>query len=334
MDKLRYYKCYINNPNYEIQINEPTLFEIKPGETLEQITQIVKTNLKLSETQTVDFICLIRKHNDYKDFKAGVFFLGKGKYTLDQIINRLKNPNPPTVKITIPEGLRYDEIAHIIATRSQNILPNFNKTLYIRYATNPQSLPFYDAYPFLKTTKTLEGFLYPATYTFEYSDTTEKIIKKQLDAYNKYVYIIIQKAKLKDNTILKKLNSYKILILASIIERETTNDFTERRMVADILLRRLFTNRPLEVDATLLYPKKNWSAPITIKDKQSNSPYNTYKHLGLPPTPISNPDQSAIEAVLNPLPNQYWYYLHGKDGKIHYAKTYLQHLNNIKLYLR
>ena len=331
---LKYYKCYISAPDYKIEIKEPSLFKIEKGETLEGIVQLARTNLKLSEPQTTDLMCLIRKNNDYKDFKAGIFYFKEGEYTLNQIINRLKNPNPPTIKVTIPEGLRYDEIASTIATKVKGILPNFDKTLYIQYAADPKSLPFYKTYPFLQDVKTLEGFLYPATYSFEYLDTTENIIQKQLNAYNKYIYTIIQEARLKNNEITKKLNDYEILILASIIERETTNDFTERRMVADILLRRLFAKRPLEVDATLLYPKKNWSAPITPKDKQSSSLYNTYRYQGLPPTPISNPGQSAVKAVLNPLPNQYWYYLHGKDGKIRYAKTYLQHLNNIKLYLR
>ncbi len=334
--KLSYYLCYIKKPTQKFTLEKAVLFKIDQGESLKGIINTLSKNLPLSERDQKDLVCLIRKNNDLKDFKAGYFYFEPQTYTLYDIIERLKNPNPPVLTVTIPEGLRYDEIADIFAKKLSFEFARFNKSEYLKLIEDPSYVSkIFKEYEFITSTlKNLEGFLYPATYKIQFNETAEEILAKQLRAYNSYIHQMVEKAKKENNPIVQKYSEYEILILASIIERETTQDLTEKQMVADILLRRLENRMLLQTDATLLYPLKDWRAPITKQVKEDDNPYNTYKYLGLPPTPISNPGKDSVYAVLNPIPNQYWYYLHGKDGKIRYARTYQEHVENIRRYLR
>jgi UPF0755 protein len=127
------------------------------------------------------------------------------------------------------------------------------------------------------------------------------------------------------------------LTLASIVQREAAND-ADTPLIAGILLNRLNQQMPLDVDATLQYARgdkgKGWWASITLADKKTISPYNTYINVGLPPHPISNPGIPAIEAVLNPAKTDCLYYLHDKNHITHCAVTYADHQANIEKYLK
>src|SRR5581483_2493272 len=119
---------------------------------------------------------------------------------------------------------------------------------------------------------------------------------------------------------------------ASIIERETKSE-EERPIVAGILLKRINAGWPLQADATIQYALGNWD-PVNADDLKIQSPYNTYLNTGLPPTPICNPGLSSINAAKNPTQSNYWYYLHDKDGQIHYATTIDEQNANIAKYLQ
>jgi UPF0755 protein len=105
-------------------------------------------------------------------------------------------------------------------------------------------------------------------------------------------------------------------------------------VVSDIFWRRLKVGQRLESDATLNYILKSSDPSLSAEDLKNPSPYNTYKHYGLPPGPISNPGINAIKAAINPQPNEYWYFLTGKDGQTRFATTYQEHLRNKNLYLK
>jgi UPF0755 protein len=124
-----------------------------------------------------------------------------------------------------------------------------------------------------------------------------------------------------------------VIILASILEREA-NDETSMRMVAGILENRLRDDMPLQVDAVFQYYTGKGSSDLTLEDLTTDTPYNTYTNIGLPPQPIGNPGLMAIEAVLNPTPSDYYYYLTGDDGEFYYAKTFEEHKRNKARYLR
>jgi UPF0755 protein len=129
----------------------------------------------------------------------------------------------------------------------------------------------------------------------------------------------------------KKLDE--IITMASIIEGEAVKD-EDRRLITDILWRRIEIGMPLQVDTTFMYINGKSSSELTKADLKINSPYNTYVNKGLPPGPISNPGIEAINAVIFPTANKYLYYLSDKNGDMHYAETFAEHIRNKEKYLK
>ena len=211
------------------------------------------------------------------------------------------------LKVTLIEGWRREEIAEKF---SQVGLENFNRK------------------EFLESTAGLEGKLFPDTYFLSRKADTVQIISLLTKTFDKKAGSI----------------SEQNLILASLVEREVPHE-DDRPVVAGILQKRLAAGWPLQVDATIQYLVGNtrcrrqpencdwWPNGLTASDLKINSSYNTYLNLGLPPTPICNPGLSAIKAVLNSIPTDYWYYLSDKSGNTHFAKTAEEHNQNIQKYL-
>jgi UPF0755 protein len=104
-------------------------------------------------------------------------------------------------------------------------------------------------------------------------------------------------------------------------------------MVADLFLRRMKIGMPLQADSTLTYVTGKTSAELTMNDLRATDPYNSYKNLGLPPTPISNPGINAIRGAIKPEPNNYIFFLSDIDGTTHFSETYDEHLRLKKKYL-
>jgi UPF0755 protein len=123
-----------------------------------------------------------------------------------------------------------------------------------------------------------------------------------------------------------------IVTMASIVEDEAANT-KDRTMIAGILWRRIHLGLALQADPTLVYVTGKNDSQLTIQDLLSASPYNTYVHKGLPPTPIGSPSLGSIEAAAEATSSAYLYYLADKNGVTHYAKTYAQQLRNERLYL-
>ncbi len=124
-----------------------------------------------------------------------------------------------------------------------------------------------------------------------------------------------------------------IVILASLLEEEASTS-EDRRIVSGILWKRLSMGMLLQVDATFQYINGKGSLELTLDDLKIDSPYNTYKYKGLPPTPISNPGLDSIRAAVIPTKTNYLYYLSERDGTMHYATTFAEHLRNKARYLR
>lgn len=176
---------------------------------------------------------------------------------------------------------------------------------------------------------TLEGFLYPDTYNvFENANIEDIILKVLQQGFNRQANLTVKEEAQK-----QEMSFYETLILASIVQKESLTK-EEMPIVAGIFLNRLRNNIRLQSDATLSYILKDKDAAHDYKATQVDSPFNTYKHKGLPPSPISNPSITAINAVIHPTQTNYLYFLHRlRDGKIFYAQTYEDHLNNKRKYL-
>ncbi len=215
-----------------------------------------------------------------------------------------------SVRLTIPEGMRAADIATIVS----EALPNISKDEYIKFATEH------------------EGYLYPETYFVPPSFTAADVVALQRTTYEERV------AGLRPRIDESDFVEYEVLTLASIIEREA-NDEQSMRMVSGIFQNRLAIGMALQADASIEYtldvPLNELGAGELAQNlRELDSPYNTYKNAGLPPTPISNPGLTAIKAVLEPIPSEYFYYLTDDEGNFYYAKTLNEHNDNISRYLQ
>jgi UPF0755 protein len=178
----------------------------------------------------------------------------------------------------------------------------------------------------------IEGVYYPDTYLIPTDETGQEVAKRFIDRFNETFAPYFQKfqdANIRWVTALK---------IASLIEREAGGP-SDMKIISGIIWNRLDADMLLQIDATMQYthgkqPDGSWWGTIDLAQKTSDSPYNTYLHKGLPPTPICSPSITSIEAVLEPEKTDCLFYLHDKDGQIHCAKTYAQHVKNIKLYLQ
>lgn len=211
------------------------------------------------------------------------------------------------ITVTLPEGLTTKEMAEVLGGK----LTSFNKEEFVYLA------------------KDLEGYLFPDTYFFFGSANASDVFKMMRDNFNKKVTTALAEDIEKSG---KSVDE--IIIMASIIEAESFDGVGEKETISGILWKRIEKGMKLQVDATSGYQYNKKPSEITDAERKEDSPYNTYLHLGLPPTPIGNPGVLSIKAAIHPKDSAYFFYLHDKDAKIHYAKTYEEHKANINKYLK
>jgi len=227
--------------------------------------------------------------------------------------------NPYIRYVRIPEGLRKEEVADIYA-----------HTL----AWNDQ-----DVKQFLgdsgTTQSDLEGYYFPSTYILPVDASGEDVKNAMLDKFDKNVTSVTNS---KNDVIDKnKVSMDTILKVASLIQREAAGK-QDMNLISGIIWNRIWNGMSLDIDATLQYAKgtdaNGWWPQVLSKDKNINSPYNTYKNEGLPPTPIANPGLDAIKAAYNPTKTNCIFYFHDNNHQIHCSKTYEQHKSLIAEYLK
>jgi len=162
-----------------------------------------------------------------------------------------------------------------------------------------------------------EGYMFPDTYYLNNTNIIDELISKARANFNEKVGEI----------------SYDDLILASILEKEL-QILEDKKIGAGVLLNRLNIGMALQVDASLTYILGKSSAELTQEDLDLDSPYNTYRYSGLPPTPICNPGLESVEAALNPTDTDYWYYLTTPQGETIFSRTFEEHKQAKWEYLR
>jgi UPF0755 protein len=227
-------------------------------------------------------------------------------YSLFQTVSTLFK-GPVEIWVTIPEGLRREEIAGKFATSLDKDSAFVNE--------------------FLQASKGQEGYLFPDTYLFPKDASASAIVKRMTTTFSSKTSGFEPKG--------SSLSFSETVTVASLLERETKTD-EERPTVAGIIMNRLDAGMPLQIDASVQYAvgtSKNWWPILTLEDLKINSPYNSYKFATLPPGPIASPGLSSLKAAFSPLENDYWYYIHDESGQIHYAKTLQEHNANVAKYL-
>lgn len=295
--------------------DEKVRFEIKEGETGAQILQNL-VSVKILDQKQIPYLKVFMRLNEIPEMKQGVFRVPKN-LTAQELFDLLQKPENPDIWITIREGMRKDQIAKLLEDEFKKE-PDavFQATKFLALTEDPTYIATLGLT--IEGLSNLEGFLFPDKYLLPKQSTEDYVIKTLVNTF-----------------ILKTggVYTYEDIIIASMVEREGMTD-QDRPMIADIIKRRLKEGWLLQIDATLLYYYKDWKRVLSKADIDFDQPYNTYTRPGLPPTPIANPGLSAINATKNPRPNQYYFYIHSKDGTPYYATTYQEHLLNIANYLR
>lgn len=288
------------------QNRERKIFVVSPGESVRSIATRLK-NEQIIKDQIAFFVKVKLLDRD-NALQAGDFRLSPSM-DLDTVISELTH-GTLDVWLTTLEGWRVEEIALKLA--QELAIP---ESEFLKYAR--------------------EGYMFPDTYLLPKDATAAGIVNIFLDNFEKRVT-----PEIREGFTSQGLNIDEGIILASIVEREGRSS-EDRPVISGILLNRLKQNHPLQADATLQYAlgyqaeeKTWWKKSLFESDKEIDSSYNTYQQRGLPPAPIANPGLISIRAVAFPKDSPYWYYLHDREGVIHYAQTLEEHEMNIARYLR
>lgn len=278
---------------------------VAPGSTFHEVADTLHRAGLIDSTLVFDLYA--RYHHLDRNVQAGAYVIGRNK-DMTQILQALQTAIPEEVFITIPEGYTIQKTAAML---DKGTLVKGSD--YLQVAKSGQ----FD-YDFLASRPqgaSLEGFLFPDTYLVPRTVTAKQLVTLQLDAFKK-----LWDQTRQDLAAKRKLNSFQVVTIASLIEREVRYD-EDRPLVASVIYNRLASGWPLQLDATVLYAKGVWQSNVTLDDLKINSPYNTYLHTGLPPGPIANPGSKAIDATLKPADTGYFFYLSDSQGHNHYAKT-------------
>ena len=311
--------------------SEEFVLIVESGDTAKHIAEYLAENGVIKNANAA---YIYVKQANLNNIKVGTYHLDKSwdVKKIFMLLNDVTGADRTDVKVTIPEGLWAKEIAAKIAevtnVTADELLALWNNEDYLRSIM--PDYPFLTEDIFNDQLKVkLEGYLFPETYYFYANTTAASITKKMLDQteliYEKY----------KDAFDASDYSIHELFTLASITQFEA-GDIDDDKLVSGIWFNRLNAKMPLQSSVTVcyaLYDYDHWSACEVNADL--DSPYNTYKYAGIPIGPIDNPGENAIISVLYPTKTDYYYFIadvYG-DGTIHYAKTYSEHLANIKKYL-
>lgn len=253
--------------------------------------------------------------------------LEAGEYFFDhpvtpfQVFDALANGRVYVRELVVPEGYSMFDIANLVEREGFT-----NRDDFLAAARNPA--PVRDLAP---SATSLEGFLFPATYEFPRHPTGQQMVDAMVKRFRQeWATISTQSSDPAPGTLERTLT------LASLVERETPRP-EERSLVAGVFDNRLARHQPLQCDPTVVYALElagQYSGTLEARDIPFESPYNTYRHPGLPPGPIANPGEASIRAALAPAQTDYLYFVANTEGGHFFGKTLAEHNHNVALYKR
>ncbi|MDP2691639.1 MAG: endolytic transglycosylase MltG [bacterium] len=296
-------------------------FTIAEGETGKTIAA------KLAELELIPsewaFYQYIKEENIAPRLEAGKFILKKS-YTIPEIAQYLTQSRTDELVVTIREGLTVNQVDDYLSENS--ILPSGSFLECARKCEPQNNESFFSSKP---DDQSYEGYLFPDTYFVDPETVTpQNLFNRMIDNFTNKL-----NSELRSNIAKRGYSIHQIVTMASLIEKESqTAD--EKPIISGILWKRLEEGIALGVDATVRYAVSKWTGGLTQDDLNTNSPYNTRKRTGLPPGPISNFSLESLKAAISPEASDYYYYLHGDDGQIHYARTNEEHNQNKQKYLQ
>jgi UPF0755 protein len=289
------------NRRPKVQAGLPVNFTVQPGEGSRQIGRA------LEDAGVVDsggrFRAVASSRGLDGALKPGDYRLETGM-DVDSVIDVLVRGSNVGTPFTVPEGFTVAQIVDRIAATKR-----FSKaTLQRALISRDLEVPFRPG-----GTTTLEGLLFPQTYRIDRNASATSVLQSMLDQLDAVM------GRFDLSATPRHLSAYQVLIIASMVEREAKVP-EDRAKIARVIYNRLARQEPLQIDATVQYALGTPKPRLSTKDLQVASPYNTYLHSGLPPTPIASPGQASIEAAMNPA-NGPWLFYVLTDADGHHAFT-------------
>ncbi|KGX93537.1 hypothetical protein N781_10930 [Pontibacillus halophilus JSM 076056 = DSM 19796] len=309
--------------------------EIPIGSSTTQIASILEENNIVKDSTVFRYYI---KFKNESGFQAGDYQFSPSM-THDELISALKTgkiKQEAVFEVTVQEGLSLEQIASKYASKTSLTKEEFmNKVDDLGYVET-----LIDQYPSILTDAItdpeiqhpLEGYLFPATYSFFEEDPSvdvivRKMLQKTQDVVTPYLDSI---GELQING--ESATLHEAVTLSSLVEEEAPGS-EDRKAIAGVFYNRLEKDMPLQTDPTVLYAVGTHKEEITKKDLQKESPYNTYVIQGLPVGPISNFSEDSLQSILEPKESEHTYFLAAPDGEVYYSKTYDEHLELKKKYL-
>lgn len=298
----------------ELNISPPVLFTVNKGDDMKKIIATI-TNSGISGKDW-QWLLLAKVKQIERSVKAGDYEVS-GNITPTNLLDKLVRGEIQLLQFRIPEGKTFREIRALI-----NNSTNFNhQTIEM---TQPQILAALGfKYP------NLEGLLFPDTYSIIRTSSDLDLIKLAID---KQIKILNELWSNRDVDV-PFTTAYQALILASIVEKESGH-LDDTPLIASVYTNRLRINMPLQADPTVIYGMgERYNGNITKTDLQTQTPYNTYTIMGLPPTPISTISKAALAAVLKPPKTNYLYFVAKGNGRSQFSETLQEHNYAVNTYI-
>jgi UPF0755 protein len=298
-----------------VAVNDSARFTVEKGQTLHSVAQSLERESIVPDAISFQILALV--FNAGQRIKAGVYEFENGS-TSFQVLQKLIRGYFVKNKIRLQEGWTFWQVRDAIdnAQALRHDTKGLSNTQILKLLNIEEEHP--------------EGLFYPDTYTFSGGESDLEILRIANEKLKKT--LVTEWKKKPQKSILKA--SYEALVLASIIEKETSLE-SEKTLISAVFHNRLRKQMRLQADPTVIYgigPEFNGN--ITRNDLREDTLYNTYTRDGLPPTPIAMVTRSSIRAAINPIPDTALYFVAKGDGSHHFSDNLSDHNKAVQAYQR
>jgi len=271
--------------------------------------------IKAKVAAPTPYLKFITRIKELPEIQAGEYEFSDAQSPLE-MIEQMAAGRVKLHQFTVPEGLRFTEIANIVEKAGFGKAADFIKLVSSKKTAEKFHIP----------AENLEGYLLPETYSFPRNATQLEIVEQMISGMNR-----LWGPKEEDQAHKLGLSRHQIMTLASIIEKEAALP-EERPLVSSVYHNRLELKMPLQADPTIIYGLKNYNGNISKADIRNPHPWNTYVHTGLPKGPIANPGAASIKAALLPAETDYIFFVARNNGSHHFSSTLEEHNRMVQKY--
>jgi len=257
---------------------------------------------------------LVVLHGAGRRLKGGEYAFAPGTPPIEVMRALVLGPEGLYVKVTLPEGWTAQRIADRLV--ECGVIVDRNR--FLRLCANPELLKSVGV-----PAPSAEGFLFPDTYRFPRPTDGTEVIRRMAARFQKEVQALQLRPGVNSPSAYG-LSCVESVILASILQRES-GDSAETPLISSVFHNRLKRGMPLGSCATVRFVLNKWDAPLTTTDLKADSPYNTYIHRGLPPSPICNPGRAALEAAFRPAASDFLYFVYRGNRRHAFSQTLREH---------